>query len=218
MSLYETYKAKLDRGETIVCRGGVIDGDVTPLIVLTSDESGAPSIEALVSAYDVRYRMGFASYHTIKPGTFGASIAAQDGILPMFWQHNWDWAERPPIGYGQTAEANEGVFFTPTFFDTDDAKSVKEGLLAGALREWSIGYKILAMERDEDDDSHVFITKGELLEASAVLRGANPGTGTSVEPGQGAASAEALEELVARDLALLRRPSYREILSHDSCA
>src|SRR5690606_5985134 len=70
----------------------------------------------------------------------------------------------------------EGEFF----LDTEDGRSVYHGIKAKALREWSIGYRILQAEVDDSDDSKrvVRVSDAELLEASSVLRGANPETDT----------------------------------------
>src|SRR5690606_9972196 len=53
-----------------------------------------------------------------------------------------------------------------------------ESMREGAIREWSIGYSVLATRADREDDMHQFVTEAELLEGSSVLRGANPATRT----------------------------------------
>lgn len=178
--------------------------------ILTAEADGDKGmVEALVSAYDVRYRMGFATYHTIKPGAFADSIAAQDAI-PMFWMHNWDWTEQPPIGHGVASEVTTpkpGLKIAgELYLDQPGVTPIFRALKAKALREWSIGYQILEYTEDPDDDLSQIITRAQLLEASSVLKGANPDTETlkvaSLSPvrlqkaaAAFAAAARALDEL-----------------------
>lgn len=147
------------------------------ILAAEDGEDGRGTIRALVSAYNVRYRIGYATFHTIEPGAFADQIGDR---LPMFWQHNWDWAERPPIGDAEAEESDDGLILDGVMY-TDlggDAAQVYAGLKSGALTQWSIGYRVLETRVDEDDDFHFFVTKGELLEGSSVLRGANPATDT----------------------------------------
>lgn len=150
--------------------------------ILTAKEDGDKGIiEALVSAYNVKYRMGFFAHHTIVPGAFAASIAANPTI-PLFWMHAWDWSEQPPIGHGDTEEVEQpkpGLKVSgEMYLDQPGVPGVFRSLKAGALKQWSIAYRILATRADEDDEENTFITEAELLEASSVLRGANPETET----------------------------------------
>lgn len=142
------------------------------------DESSG-AITALVSAYDVKYLIGWRLWHTIEAGAFTDSIAEQAAI-PLFWQHSWQYTEQAPIGHATAEETDEGLVITGTLYvDADPSIArVYEAMKAGAIREWSIGYRVLEIRTDSDDDDHEFVTKGELLEASSVLRGANPETKT----------------------------------------
>ncbi len=144
-------------------------------------EAGAPAgtVKALVSAYGVKYRIGFARYHTIEPGAFAASIADQDAI-PLFWMHGWDWTEQMPTGSATASEESAGLEIDGRHYvDLDpEVARLHQSMVDGAIREWSIGYRVLAYRVDPDDEAHWIVTEAELLEASAVLRGANPQTGT----------------------------------------
>lgn len=140
-------------------------------------------VKALVSAYNVDYRMGWFTMHRILPGAFAKSLARNDNV-PLFWQHNWSWSEQPPVGVAVASEVPNGLMIEGSFFlDTEAGRSVFNAIAAGALREWSIGYRILdwVIEGSDDDDEEmetVQIREAELLEASSVLRGANPETDT----------------------------------------
>lgn len=148
-------------------------------IAAAGDDAKAGHVRALVSAYDVKYRIGWATFHTIEAGAFADSIAEQDAI-PFFWQHSWDWSEQAPIGHGAASEEDEGLVVDgPFYVDMDpQVARIHASMVAGALREWSIGYQVLEYRVDTDDEQHLFVTKAELLEASVVLRGANPETQT----------------------------------------
>lgn len=149
--------------------------------VLTAAESDKGRFRALVSAYDVKYRIGWALWHTIEMGAFAASIEEQPAI-PIYQQHSWSWSELPGIGHAAASEDTDegGLVVAGELYidDSETARVVWRQMLAGAIREWSIGYSVIASRRDPDDDRHEFVTEGELLEASAVLRGANPETRT----------------------------------------
>lgn len=148
-----------------------------------SDDGDTGHVEAIVSAFDVDYRMGFMTKHRITTGAFKASLA-QGSNIPIFFQHNWSWSEQPPIGTGVAsvvANPKPGLKVAADFFlDTDSGRSTFRAIKAGALREWSIGYRISKYEVEEDDDGFdvVIVNEADLMEASSVLRGANPGTET----------------------------------------
>ncbi len=151
-----------------------------PITLAADDDTGAKgAVKALVSAYGVKYRIGYATWHTIEADAFAESIAAQASI-PLFWQHSWDWSEQPPIGHSSASEEPDGLHIDGEFYvDLDpEVARIYAAMKAGALREWSIGYQPIEIRKDTDDDRHFFVTKAELLEASVVLRGANPETQT----------------------------------------
>ncbi len=140
-------------------------------------------VEAIVSAFDVDYRMGFTIKHRVTPKAFDESIASNANV-PLFWMHNWDWSEQPPIGTGKASTVTEpkpGLKIVGDFFlDTDAGRSTFRAIKAGALREWSIGYRIQDFSIIENDDGLrvVVINRADLWEASSVIRGANPATET----------------------------------------
>jgi HK97 family phage prohead protease len=149
-----------------------------------SDDGKVGKVEAIVSAFDVDYRMGFFTWHRITAGAFTESIAKQASI-PLFFQHNWDWSEQPPVGTGiasVTTEPKPGLKVAGEFFlDTPNGLATFRAIKAGALREWSIGYRIqdFMIQEDSDNDRKVVVVnRAELWEASSVLRGANPATET----------------------------------------
>lgn len=154
-----------------------------PVDVLeASEKDGTGRIKALVSAYDVKYRMGFATWHTLKAGAFDEALAEQENF-PLFFQHNWDMGERPPIGHAAAEEGEyngkTGLVFDASFYlDTPDGRAVYNANKAKALREWSVGYMPVSFDKDPADANHYVVTKSELWEASSVLRGANPETET----------------------------------------
>lgn len=143
-----------------------------------SDEKPG-TVKALVSAYGVKYRIGYARWHTIEAGAFADSIAAQ-GTIPLFWQHSWQYTEQAPIGHGAASESDAGLEIDGELYVAEDPTVARlhMAMVNKAIREWSIGYRVIAQRVDPDDDTHFFVTEGELLEASSVLRGANPATET----------------------------------------
>lgn len=148
-----------------------------------SKDGKTGKVKALVSAYNVDYRMGWRAMHRILPGAFAKSLASSASI-PMFWQHNWSWSEQPPIGVATATEETLGLVIEGEFFlDTEAGRSVFNAIKAKALREWSIGYRITeyVIEGNDDDEDEMVVIQvkeAELLEASSVLRGANPQTDT----------------------------------------
>ncbi|MCP3978158.1 MAG: hypothetical protein GY716_02345 [bacterium] len=158
-----------------ICRATLTASTLT---AADSDDEKTGKVRALVSAYGTRYQIGFARYHTIEADAFAESIKAQASI-PLFWQHAWDWSEQPPIGHADASETADGLEIDgEMYLDQSGVPAIHRALVAGALREWSIGYRILVERADPDDDLHRFIEEAELLEASVVLRGANPQTKT----------------------------------------
>ena len=147
-----------------------------------SDDGDTGHVEAIVSAFDVDYRMGWMTKHRITANAFKASLAGS-ATIPIFFQHNWSWSEQPPIGTGlasAVASPKPGLKVSADLFlDTESGRSTFRAIKAGALREWSIGYRITKYEVEEDDDGFdiVIVNEADLMEASSVLRGANPEIG-----------------------------------------
>lgn len=162
--------------------GQVVRTTVAAEMITAADGKDDGYVRALVSAFEKKYRIGFFTHHTIEYGAFEASIAEQARI-PLFWMHDWN-AMSPglPIGDGEAFESKKDgglVVEGGLFLEQDPTlRRLHASMESGSIREWSIGYRILAIRRDADDEDHYFVTEAELLEASSVLRGANPHTKT----------------------------------------
>jgi HK97 family phage prohead protease len=140
-----------------------------------ADQAGA--VEAIVSAFDVDYRIGYFGKHRIEAGAFADTLAEQEAI-PLFWEHDWT-AGGLPIGHATGSEEERGLKIAGQLYLDDPAVArVHKAMQAGAVREWSIGYRVLEARYPEDQPELTIVTKAELLEASSVVRGANPQTET----------------------------------------
>lgn len=124
--------------------------------------------KALVSAYDEEYELEDGT-HIIRSD----SLKLGADPVSVFWQHDWAAGARgKPVGHAHTSNSDAGILVDAEFYlDTEGGRSVYNALKAKALREWSVGYT-----GKRKDDGTVY--DGELIEASVVLKGANPGTKT----------------------------------------
>lgn len=88
--------------------------------------------------------------------------------------------EQVPIGHTtEAAEDDRGLRIVgQLYLDDPTVARIWHAMNAGALREWSIGYRVLLGQVSDDDEDLVEVLESELLEASVVLRGANPDTET----------------------------------------
>ena len=132
-------------------------------------------VKARVAAYDVEYQMGFRLRHVIEAGAFESGVT-----VPVFFGHSWT-DGTPPIGHGSVTTSGRGLDLdAQLFLASEDGRRVFDSIKARALKEWSIAYKILKFTETTTDDgwTTVRISEAELLEASSVLRGANPETET----------------------------------------
>jgi HK97 family phage prohead protease len=152
---------------------------------LASAEDGEETEGVLIgyaSIYDESYRIGYASKESITPGAFDASIAAQGGVIPIYYEHSWSSQKssvpQAPIGVGYVSSDKKGLKVRAELFINDNttARSVFLAAKAGALREWSVGHVATAIRFDDEDKDLEHIDQSMLLEASVVLRGANPKT------------------------------------------
>lgn len=190
------------------------------------DDVEAPEgvLRGYASVYDVQYRIGYNLKEEIAPAAFRDSLAAADGIIPIFYMHDWD----NPIGYAKATEDAHGVHVEATLFiaDNERARSVWLAAKAGALREWSIGFypSTVEMRTDEESGQEVErVTEGDLAEASVVVRGANPVTSMLEVRGETVVHRDEPEpesvELPAHLLDNLDKPHVRalvqEIISQD---
>lgn len=153
---------------------------LAPIVFRAAPEKGEGVVEGYASVFDTEYRIGYGLRESIKQGAFAESLAARDGVTPLFYQHNWD----DPIGVARTSEDDKGVKVEGTLYieENPKARSVWRAMKDGALREWSIGFIPLEIIERRDEDSDVLIediVKGDLLESSVVVKGANPDTTTT---------------------------------------
>jgi HK97 family phage prohead protease len=150
-----------------------------PVSVAALPELGEGVVEAYPSVFDVEYRMGFAARHVIRRGAFEATLAEQTSV-PLFWQHAWSWSEQVPIGHTTEAEEAERRLriVGQLYLDDPTVARVWQSMMAGALREWSICYRIILGRTPDQDEDLLEVLEAELLEVSVVLRGANPDTET----------------------------------------
>ena len=153
-----------------------------PALVRAVPDAPAGTVEARVAAYGVEYPIFPGVRERIEPGAFADSIGRQRA-LPFFYEHDWS---SGPIGNSTSiSDDDDSLVMQGSLYIDDDsrARSVWRALDAGALREWSIGFWPEAITREErrDDDGDLTIesvTRGDLAEASVVVRGANPDTDT----------------------------------------
>lgn len=140
-------------------------------------DEGEGVFEAYVSKYNVPYKIDYWGKEQIMPGCFDESIAANPKI-PVFWMHAW--RDGLLIGDADASSDDVGIIAKGQLWMDIDvlAQKVWRGMMSGAIREWSIGYFVQIVEFDEDDEDLELIHKGELIEASSVVRGANPETET----------------------------------------
>lgn len=161
-------------------------------------EAPAGTLTGYASIYGNTF-MGQTGPQMIAKGSFAESLAANGGVIPIFYQHGWakEGANSVPIGVANVSENSKGlkVDSAQLFIDTlPEAAAIYLAAKAGALKEWSVGY--LATDttllhpktgNELTADEAVMLqaqglqpvertNKGELLESSVVVKGANPKT------------------------------------------
>ena len=113
----------------------------------------------------------------MQSGAFKASVKAQKGKVPLFWNHD------VPIGTALVAEDEKGLHTVGSPL-VNDVVAAREGMAlvkAGAVRGMSVGYIARASSRDEKTGVRTIKT-ADLLEVSLVPFGMNPAaTVTSVK-------------------------------------
>jgi len=135
-------------------------------IIEEKDGQSIGVVEAYVSIFDNVDLVG----DIIRRGAFSESLNAK---MPKgVWMHNWD----EPIAKTLTAyEDDKGLFIRGQFnLETQRGKEAYSDIKFGIIDEFSIGFKILDYEWDEQDNR--IIKKVKLYEWSPVLAGANPDT------------------------------------------
>lgn len=130
------------------------------------DQKQKGIIEAYVSIFNNIDLVG----DIIKQSAFAESIKKK---LPKgVWMHNWD------IPIAKTLQAREdtkGLFIKAEFnLETQRGKEAYSDVKFGIIDEFSIGFRVLDYEWDENDNR--IIKKVRLYEWSPVLAGANPDT------------------------------------------
>jgi HK97 family phage prohead protease len=152
---------------------------LAPIEFRAAPEKGEGVVEGYASVFDTEYRIGYGLRESIKKGAFAESLEKRNGVTPLFYQHNWD----EPIGVARTSEDEKGVKVEGTLYieENPKARSVWRAMKDGALREWSIGFipEEITERRNDDDTFTEDVTKGDLLESSVVIKGANPDTTTT---------------------------------------
>lgn len=130
------------------------------------DEAGY--LEAVISTFNVVD----SDNDIVEPTAF---TAGQE--VPLVWDHDWS----TPIGKGTISVTNDhAVFRGRLWLDTFDGEQAYRKIKnAGALQEYSWGFRILDADFAERDGKEVRVIKRtEVFEASPTLVGANRQTGT----------------------------------------
>lgn len=135
---------------------------------------GEGVVRGIVTTFDDPYPIGRGRREVITRSTFDLGNA-----IPLFYEHNWS---AGPIGVSRSLTAGpDGLEAEFELFIEDDprARSVWRAMKARALKEFSIGFlpQEITEERSTEHTTEK-ITKGDLIEVSSVVRGANPGTET----------------------------------------
>lgn len=131
-------------------------------------------LEGYASVYGTPYNVGWGMKESITADAFSDSLRQRSGIVPVFYQHDWD----NPIGHARATEDAHGLSVEAQLYtdSVERARSVFRGAAAGSFREWSIGFIPTTIRLDSDDSNLEHIDAGELLEVSVVVKGANPET------------------------------------------
>jgi HK97 family phage prohead protease len=165
-----------------------------------SPSDGSGTFVALVSTFDLEPdAMGDVVGRHAFDRTVNEARARHPGeLFPIWWQHSYS---DPSAAIGMVTRAviaDEGLVVEGRLsIDTNEkALSVYEGLLEGTIREWSISYGVIAEHRETINGKSVnVLDELELLEISAVMKGANAHTRTlSVK--SDTAAAKALREFL----------------------
>lgn len=140
-------------------------------------ELGEGVVRGIVTTFDDPYPIGRQRREVIKRDTFDLSQP-----IPLFYEHNW---MAGPIGVSRSLKATAaGLEAEFELFVEDDprARSIWRAMKAKALREFSIGFMpaddAITETRSAEGVVTETIDKGDLVEVSSVVRGANPNTET----------------------------------------
>lgn len=143
--------------------------------VRTSSDLGEGVAEAYVTTWDTEYAIGRSTYERIDRGAFEL-----DQPRPLFYEHDW---AAGPIGEQTYTADNHGLLSREQYYLEDPrARSIWRGVKAGTLNQRSIGFGVedsgIRTETRSDGSTLEIITRGDLVESSVVVRGANPDTET----------------------------------------
>jgi len=140
-------------------------------------EEGEGVLVGYATVYDSPYQIGDKAFESITRGAFDDSLAAQDNVIPVFWEHTWTSVKgtpQPPIGVARAKSDEHGLRVEAKLFvdDLPEAKAVWLAAKEGGLREWSLGYVANEVRQDQELRNLEHVDRGEVLEASVVVRGA----------------------------------------------
>jgi HK97 family phage prohead protease len=137
--------------------------------------SNEPTLVGHSSTYGVKYPIGRNTTESIRSGAFDRSIRERNGVIPIYYQHNWkpERGAHAPIGHAEVRSDETGLHTTASLYTdiSPEAAAVHRAALNGALREWSVGFLPTAdgiQVRDRNEE----ITDADLYEASIVVKGA----------------------------------------------
>lgn len=143
-------------------------------VELLDAPEGEGRVRALVTTFDRAYGIGPRTTETIGRSTFA------DGPVPIYFQHGHG---EVPVGDATATAGERGTELDVQFYlDTERGRACYRAQQSGALKEWSVGFTAgpedITVTRGADGAVNEHIDKGDLLEVSVVLRGANPYTET----------------------------------------
>jgi HK97 family phage prohead protease len=146
--------------------------------VRATPDEGEGRFEALVSDYSQTYSIGWGFKERILPGAFAESLADHP-VQPVNWEHLWS---DGPIGHGSAQELDLGLIARGELYLDLDAKvqRIYRAMVEGAVTEWSIAFMCRMQDILNTDEEPMVdqIVQGDLVEYSAVYRGACPTTAT----------------------------------------
>jgi len=139
-------------------------------------DDGPGSFSATVSAYNLAYDVGWGWTELILPGAFADAVVRHPAI-PTFYEHDW---AAGPIGVCSPTEGPQALSVAGHLYLelSERARVIYQGMLDGALEEWSVAFWPETIVSEDDKPLCDQIAKGDLAEASVCVRGVNPGTET----------------------------------------
>lgn len=127
----------------------------------------------------------------ITPGAYrktimDAMVRHPGALWPVYWMHKYDSPENAVGIIINAAETSRGLVVEGRLsLDNPKAMAVYEGMLQGAIRDWSIGFGVVDAHKDLWTDPETgdkfevqYLDELELLEISSVMAGSNRFTET----------------------------------------